>query len=452
MNKMRANLPLVIVVGLLLALLAGKALAVMVSGAAVRTVALDRRSLQQAGMPLSPDQLETELRPLERGLFWSPCDAETWCHYARNLHRLAMSDRETHGDTLARLQKKWGLGADMDQRETLLRAAMFAYDEAIRHNALITGAHLWRIAAKVALDGANPENWRRELRAAVADALRYDPQDPALWRAAGDLAVRHGDPDTAAQWYRQSLTYRLDGLAQVADKLLLDPEGSGRLAEAVPETAPALRELARYYYARWRLAEAYQIFARALALEGIEPLAPSPGQALLDGDFSQSQDRLLYAWQTERAQGVSVKRVREEEDESFLSVRFRHGPDNWYHVYQQAPVIAGQRYRLSARVRSEGFSPATQLGVEVVHPYEASLYAASDARCRARRGSGSVADKSLPVCGERFTLIETELTIPDGLWMVKVRLRMLDKGKKGAGRADFTDISLRQVADEGGEN
>jgi len=428
--------PPVLVAFALLLVLAVKTLSVMIAAAASHEVAMERRSLRLAEVRPSAEQLAAEVLQLNRSLAWAPHDADTWYLRGRNQHRLAAA-----GAMLGREMMTALVGdADVDSfHQAMLDGAIESYTRAIEANALISGARLWRVAARVARDGTDVALWRSQRKQETIDALRFDPSNPALWRVAGDLAWRHNDVEAAREWYRVALSEKQDDLETIVQNLLTRPEGEALVNEVVPVTGPALRRLAQYYFDNWRFADATETFAAALRLEGAEPIAPTGDETLLDGDFNLASEKLLHPWIVEPARGVSVARIAEPDQRSLLQVHFRRGPTNWYHVVQQVPVQPGRRYRLSALVRVEDFASSDTFGVEAVHPYAVDLFAA-DTRCHAGRSKRSSA---LPASDGRFVRVQTDFVVPDGLRLLTVRLRRFSGKQESTGTVEFTGVSLQ---------
>jgi hypothetical protein len=229
---------------------------------------------------------------------------------------------------------------------------------------------------------------------------------------------------------------------EIVRRLSLVPDGDRVLAQAIPHTGAALRRLAQIYFDVWRFADARATWTAALRLDGATPVWPSGGEALLDGEFNQDEHRLLYHWIVESMAGVNLER-KTEGGESFLAADFAHGPDNWFHVTQAVPVEPGRRYRLTARVRVKGFAPDDLFGVEAVHPYAAELFAAR-AVCLAGPAEPSRAVSPYPVSNGSFVTVHVDLTVPEGLHLLSVRLRRWAPNS-GAGRVDFTGVSLRRL-------
>jgi hypothetical protein len=431
-------------VGLLLILAAAKAATVFVGANFSHDVTMQRRAIRAVDRKPTPRHLAAEIEPLLAALRWQPRDADTWYLLGRNLHRLAVENvalsQVVRGDLVRRLLP--GLDAEtVDQRTLLLRAAVAAYDRAIAANQILSGARVWRLAARAALQQPTAAAWETDFAPALTEALTYDPSDPRLFRAAGDMAVAAGDTVRAVQWYHTSLAVKLDGVDQIAERLLDSPDGSELLAEAIPPKPEAWRRLATHLFGSWRFEAARRAFDRALAFENREALWPSPGEAVLDGDFTADPTRLLHPWRTVPVRGVELRREKSETGGALIAT-FDRGPVNWYHTTQRVAVEPGGRYRLAADLRLEDFGAGESFGVEVVHPYEASLFAAG-ARCHVG-GRGAMRESLSVAIGETVTLA-TELTVPPGLRMLEVRLRRFGGKPKAVGRAVFTDVSLSRL-------
>jgi len=296
---------------------------------------------------------------------------------------------------------------------------------------------VWRVAAEIALAPDSATGWDQQWRPALEKGLAYDPDDPRLWRAAGDLALEHNDNTFAVRCYWRSLRFKLDGIEHVAGRLLGHPEAMPLVGKAIPDRPDAWRRLADYLFAQWRFDAAADAWARTLAYHNQTPLDQAPGEAVADGDFTADSARLLHPWRETKVPGVET--IRETDaDGGALRVVFHRGPGNWYHVRQAVPVEPGARYRLRAEVKVDGFVPDETFGVEVVHPYEAKIFAAV-ARCYV----GGRPTKSWPVSDGQFVTVETELTVPAGLRMLHVRLRRFGGEDKAVGRVWFKDVSLQ---------
>jgi tetratricopeptide (TPR) repeat protein len=296
------------------------------------------------------------------------------------------------------------------------------------------------------LSNPEPAQWTATLRSQVEAALRYDPHDPTAWRAAGDLAWRFVDWDTAARWYRQSLAWKPDGLEHIAERLLSLPDGAMRLAAVLPPHPDAWRRLARYQFVQWRFASARESFAKAMQLANRRAVVPPAGEAVYDGSFTAAPELLLSPWMIESARGVEIKRRRADHDPPRLEATFRLGPGNWYHVAQHVMVEPGRRYRLTARVRVDGFEPEETFGVEVVHPYHLGLFAAN-AKCYADLPLAARLREPWPVCAKEFTTVEQTFTAPDDVLMLDLRLRRFDGDEARGGKVEFTDVSLQPLPD-----
>jgi len=431
-----------------------KALTVFLAETPARAVALERRQWREIGRDPSPTQLAAEVGDLLRTLRRAPGDADSWYCLARNLHRLAGADVLLEPTSRQELTARLALNPDLENGPPpafFLAAAGAAYQRAIDANRLISGARFWQTAAEMARRGPDVERWMQHDKRQVQQALRYDPQEPAIWRSAGDLAIEHGDLDAAIEWYRYSLSWKLDGLEKIVARLLAAPDGSRRLAEAIPENGEAWRRLADYLFRQWRFSAAESAFERALSLENKQPIRAPEGEAVLDGEFRLDADLLLHPWVIQSVRGAMVKRETTDEGKGVLKISFQNGPANWYHVSQLVEVQPGRRYRLSANVRVEGFAADEQFGVEVVHPFEARLFA-KDARCRAGQRYGWSRDDGLAVSRGAFVVVETEVTVPDGngagadagaLRMLRVRLRRFGGDPQAHGKVAFTGVSLR---------
>lgn len=433
--------------------LGGKALIVILAENPARAVAMERRQWRDIGREPSPAQLAAELDGLIRTLRRASGDADTWYCLGRNLHRLADADLALDPVIRQRLLRLLEMNPDFENqvpRDFFLATAAAAYERAVRTNRLISGARFWLAAAEVARREPDPESWEKQYRPLVEEALRYDPLEPAIWRSAGDLAIEHDDLASAVAWYRSSLNWKLDGLEKVVAHLLTAPDGLRRLAEVVPETGEAWRRLADYLFEQWRFSGAEAAFDHALELENKQAIRPPAGEAVLDGDFDQDADRLLHPWVVQSARGALVKRETAEDGKGSLKISFQNGPANWYHVSQLVEVTPGRRYRLSARVRVEGFAAEEQFGVEVVHPFDARLFA-KDARCNAGKRYGLAEDDGLPVSRGEVVVVETVLVVPDGsgadeagaLRMLRVRLRRFGGDPQASGKVIFSGVSLR---------
>ncbi|HPQ71085.1 MAG TPA: hypothetical protein PKW95_18310 [bacterium] len=422
----------------LLAVLAGKSLTMMLSAFYTREVALERRQMQMAQERPSPAHLAEELERLDRALYWSGCDSDALYLKARNLHRLALLDDEAD-----RRPVRAVLGERADDRDALLTAALAAYDRAIACNALVSGARFWRLSAQMSLAEPDRPSWREQYRDALAAALKFDPQDAVILRAAGDLALAYDDEEAARSWHRQALALRLDGLEEVAAQWLDRLDGPAALDEVIPRSGEARRRLAQFYFGEWLFADAREVFATALALEGKTPLWPEADETISDGDFRADENLLLHPWEIEPVRNVRLDHLNDKREGSFLRASFRHGPFNWYHVFQRVPVEPGRRYRLRARVRVEGFVAVEEFGVEAVHPFAAELYSAG-ARCRA--GGASAENDDMPVSAGRFVDVAVEFDVPLGLRLLTVRLRRFGVGQAEKGSVDFAAVSLKPVA------
>jgi hypothetical protein len=432
----------------LLAVLAVKSIAVFLSAFAVADLTEQRQAMLAAGKAPTPRQLADELIDFLSAARWAPGDADIWYALGRNLHRLA--DDGTPVPAVARqaLAAAFSLPlppSAVEERAWRLTAARAAYDRAIAANQLVSGARFWRLAAQLAEQPTDPRQWAARIKPEVERALVYDAQDPAMRRAAGELALAHDDLPTALQWFRASLTWKLDGLEEVVEALLSTPDGDRRLGEAIPNTAEAWRRLARYLFSLWRVDTARWAFLHAMRLAGTTPIWMTGEQALLDGDFSADPERMLHPWVIEPARGVQLAREAAPSDPVGLTAVFEGGPGNWYHVTQLAPVEPGRRYRLSARVRVQGFGADETLGVEAVHPFDPALFAAN-AKCYAAppdRHSGR--REGWPVSAAQFVRVEQEFVVPDGLRMLSVRLRRFGGESLRSGRVWFTDVSLEEL-------
>jgi len=429
---------------LLLAVLFGKAGAVFLSSVPAHELTMERRMLREAGKTPSPEHLIHEWSSRSRALYWSPGDADLWFQLGRNLHRVALADVPVPKSYLGEIGAFLSLPAPQqpgDQRELLLTGAIAAYDRAVAANQLVSGARFWRLAARDAIAADKPEPWENALKPAVQKALEFDPNDPAAWRAAGEMALRHDDPDAAVLWLKGSLTVKLDGLERVAETLLTLPEGSRRFGEVIPEKAEAWKRLARYLFTQWRVPSAVEAFDHAMRLAGTTAIRPPEGEAVSDGDFADDSERLLHPWRIEAARGVkTIRRVEQRQ----LEVVFQRGPANWYHVWQEVAVEPGRNYRLSASLQVDGFSPDETFGVEAVHPYEISLFAAN-ARCYAAAGPSY--RQPLPVSDGRFVTVETTFRAPDGVRVLIVRPRRFGGDEKASGTLRIRAVSLRQTAE-----
>jgi len=431
----------------LLAVLAGKSLTITIGAFYSRAVALERRQLQLAQERPSPAHLAEEIERLDRALRWSSCDSDALYLKARNLHRLALLD-----DEVDRRLVRAALGGQGDDRAALLSAAVAAYDRAVACNALVSGARFWRLSAQLSLAAADRQRWREQYRGAVAAALKYDPHDAAILRAAGDLALAYGDEEAARSWHRQALALRLDGLEEIAAQWLDRLGGPAALDEVIPRTGEARRRLAQFYFGEWLFADARDVFTTALALAGDTPVWPEAEETIADGDFRAEERLLLHPWEIEPVRNVRLERQSDKQGTSFLRASFHHGPFNWYHVFQRVPVEPGRRYRLSARVRVEGFVATEEFGVEAVHPYAAELFSAG-ARCRA--GGAAAENDAMPVSAGRFVDTAVEFDVPPDLRLLTVRLRRFGVGRAEKGFVDFAAVSLKPAAqpeaDAGGE-
>ncbi len=427
-----------VIVGLLAVVLVVKSLAVFMAAVEIRQV-VETRRMVPAGSHLTDDALVAELPALAAALFWTPGDADLHSQYGRDLHRLAVTGIVLPPSLLRDLAARFRMPANTESRILLLTGAIRSYEAAVRANALVPGARVWRVAAVVARDGADRQRWDRELRAEMQAALFYDPEEPGLWRTAGGLALDHGDTRSAVAWYQHSLQRQLDGLEEIAERLTLMVDGERLLAEAIPHTPAALRRLARWQFDAWRFADAQRTWTEALRLAKTTPLWASDGEAVLDGDFGEDESRLLHPWVVAPLAGVTVER-RAAGVERFVSILFNRGVDNWYHVTQQVPVEPGRRYRLSARVRVQGFAPEDRLGVEAVHPYAAEFFAAV-ALCQAATTERS---NGIPVSNGQWVTVSTDLMVPPNLHLLSIRLRRAGTAS-GTGQVDFASVSLRRL-------
>lgn len=444
MNRLTLRSVVILVAAAVLAgLLGARCVIVLLGSAKSHGVAMQRRALRAVGHKPTTHQLLAEIDPLLDALDWLPGDADVCYQLGRDLHRLAFADEPLPLVARRRLVDALSLDAwaKATDHDFLLQAAIASYDRAVAANQLVSGARFWREVARATLVPPGAQAWAAAVKPAVVGALAFDPQDPGKWRVAGDLAVGADDVDTAVTWYRASLAWKLDGVDAVIESLLGHPDGALRLAEAIPEDAEAWRRVASYLYDNWRVDAAHDAFTKALALENLTPLWPPAGEAISDGDFTADQHCLLHPWTVTPLRGIDV--IRERHDQSgALRVTFGRGESNWYHVTQRVAVQPGHRYRLSARVRVEGFEQAESFGVEAVHPYDVGLFAA-DARCYATRPARGA--PPWPVSDGSFVTVSTDLTPPPGLRMLSVRLRRFGGDPRAGGRVTFTAVSLQPV-------
>ncbi len=422
----------------LFGLLASKAAFTLLGSTKAHELAMQRRSIRATSNRLSKRQLAHEVKQLLEALTWMPNDADLWYQLGRNLHLIAGGDVSLSPYVRERLVAGLDLSAESStapHRELSLQAAIVSYDRAIAANHLVSGVRIWKVAAQVALDPPDAQTWQTQTKPALALAAAFDPEDPGLWRAAGDLALNQNDTEMAVRCYRQSLRWKLDGVAVVAERLLDHPDGAALLDDAIPKNAVARRKLADYLLDQWRFDAAREAFAQALRLEGRAPSLPPAGEVISDGDFTADPALLLRPWEVVEVPGVDILHDRNDEG-GVLRVAFKRGPGNWYHVKQEVPVEPGGRYRLAALVSVDGFVASETFGVEAVHPYEATLFAA-DARCRV-----SGRHDLWPASNGEFVTVTTELTVPPGLRMLSVRLRRFGGDARDAGHVSFTNVSL----------
>lgn len=331
-------------------------------------------------------------------------------------------------------------------RTTLLFQAAAAFAEAAERNNWDAHSHFWAEAAWVQAARGTEKydslvDWD-VIFGKFDRSFLLDPFDGKRLLAAGMVSLKIGDRERAKVYFRQALLLRPDLFDQVAGALVTTPTAIQDLAGVTPNTPAGQKKLYRHLMESWRFPEAREAWRRWRRLAGLFALESDQGVLVANGSFEKELGSSFHDWEVIGLPGVRVER-KWEGNRSMLSVSLDPGPDNYFHVYQDIPVEPGGRYRLRARLRAGGFGPETRLGVEVIHPLSPGLFAAGDQCYRSTGPAG----ESAKVCRGTFVDLEFEFIVPEGLPVIRLRLRRHGGGgeKSVPGVLDLGAVSLQAL-------
>jgi tetratricopeptide (TPR) repeat protein len=399
--------------------------------------------VRDRGVEVDDAFLILQLSRVNKAMRWEKNNGDIHFEAGRMYHRLSAIKQSRR---ILHICKRLKIQTTSCKADGFLDKAKSHYQLAIKNNRLADKARFWLLTASIS-QMLNETEGRDEKDAfKLLDNLdRIVSQGlarPEILRSAGDLAIKLGNEERALAYYKIAFSQSLEGLEDLVVKSRLWEAGAEALFEILPpENFEAFERLSDALIGQWRFGLAQRAWKTAADIDGADSVESASDNLVANGRFVDPIGAHFTGWKMMKRKGV-VWDFGSGQKGAWINLD--DAPENYFHLTQIIPINPNQKYRFSALVRIDelDFTRAADIGFEVIHPLDVSLWSAIG-RCEIVRVKEKAFCKNMEPVGEGLYRIDFEFSPPSPLRAII--LRFIGAGGLKSGRVFVDAIRIEPI-------